>query len=116
MTGIVDCRHDKFSSMKFLSESGVGVPVNAKEEDKLWNLSDVTYKSEEAGDLAQTHVIWVQNPWSQFDNSDKNEGMPAATLGSSQHPNNEECGIRDVWAHNLEDEFRTIRQVRLHSI
>lgn len=37
--------------------------------------------------------------------------MPAATLGSIQHPNNEDCGIRDVWAHNLEDEFRTIRQV-----
>ncbi|XP_046394509.1 CCR4-NOT transcription complex subunit 7 [Ischnura elegans] len=26
-------------------------------------------------------------------------------------PSNEECGIRDVWAHNLEEEFRTIRQV-----
>lgn len=37
--------------------------------------------------------------------------MPSATIGSIQHPNNEECGIRDVWAHNLEDEFRTIRQV-----
>ncbi|CAH1159353.1 unnamed protein product [Phaedon cochleariae] len=36
--------------------------------------------------------------------------MPAATLGSL-HPNNEDCGIRDVWANNLEDEFRTIRQI-----
>ncbi|XP_066592899.1 CCR4-NOT transcription complex subunit 7 isoform X4 [Prorops nasuta] len=26
-------------------------------------------------------------------------------------PSNEECGIRDVWGHNLEEEFRTIRQV-----
>ena len=26
-------------------------------------------------------------------------------------PINEECGIRDVWGHNLEEEFRTIRQV-----
>lgn len=26
-------------------------------------------------------------------------------------PNNEECGIRDVWRHNLEEEFRTIRQI-----
>lgn len=24
---------------------------------------------------------------------------------------NEECGIRDVWRHNLEEEFRTIRQI-----
>jgi hypothetical protein len=26
-------------------------------------------------------------------------------------PSNEECGIRDVWNHNLEEEFRTIRQI-----
>lgn len=26
-------------------------------------------------------------------------------------PNNEECGIRDVWKHNLEEEFRAIRQM-----
>ncbi|XP_053953540.1 CCR4-NOT transcription complex subunit 7 isoform X2 [Anastrepha obliqua] len=26
-------------------------------------------------------------------------------------PSNEECGIRDVWKHNLEEEFRTIRKV-----
>lgn len=25
--------------------------------------------------------------------------------------NNEECGICDVWAHNLDKEFRTIRQI-----
>ncbi|XP_055312837.1 CCR4-NOT transcription complex subunit 7 isoform X2 [Sitodiplosis mosellana] len=30
---------------------------------------------------------------------------------SGQIPNNEECGIRDVWRHNLEEEFRTIRQI-----
>ncbi|KAL1490015.1 hypothetical protein ABEB36_013928 [Hypothenemus hampei] len=37
--------------------------------------------------------------------------MPSATVTNPILPNNEECGIRDVWAHNLEDEFRTIRQV-----
>lgn len=44
--------------------------------------------------------------------------MPTATGGSgSSHgghtniPSNEECGIRDVWRHNLEEEFKTIRQV-----
>lgn len=31
--------------------------------------------------------------------------------GGGNMPSNEECGIRDVWAHNLEEEFRTIRQV-----
>uniref|UniRef100_T1IQB6 poly(A)-specific ribonuclease n=1 Tax=Strigamia maritima TaxID=126957 RepID=T1IQB6_STRMM len=45
--------------------------------------------------------------------------MPIATgpnnhgsLNSSNHiPNNEECGIRDVWGGNLEEEFRHIRQI-----
>ena len=35
-------------------------------------------------------------------------------LGTSNmnvHPTNEECGIREVWAHNLEEEFGTICQV-----
>lgn len=31
--------------------------------------------------------------------------------GGPTLPNNEDCGIRDVWAHNLELEFKTIRQV-----
>lgn len=44
--------------------------------------------------------------------------MPSAISGGGGHsshtvniPSNEECGIRDVWKHNLEDEFRTIRKV-----
>ncbi|XP_055693952.1 CCR4-NOT transcription complex subunit 7 isoform X2 [Lutzomyia longipalpis] len=43
--------------------------------------------------------------------------MPSAVggAGHASHPasliSNEDCGIRDVWKHNLEDEFRTIRQV-----
>ena len=35
-------------------------------------------------------------------------------LGTSSmnvHPTNEECGIREVWAHNMEEEFKTICQV-----
>ena len=35
-------------------------------------------------------------------------GMGGALPGSMT---NEECGIREVWAHNLEAEFRTICQV-----
>lgn len=31
--------------------------------------------------------------------------------GGGNIPNNEDCGIRDVWKHNLEEEFRTIRQI-----
>ena len=32
-------------------------------------------------------------------------------VAGNMHPSNEECGIREVWAHNLEDEFRHIRQI-----
>lgn len=43
--------------------------------------------------------------------------MPSAIGGghashsNNSVPTNEECGIKDVWKHNLEEEFRTIRQV-----
>lgn len=58
-----------------------------------------------------------------------NQAMPSAIGGSvpvvvgsgsgnlghsasgSNIPNNEECGIRDVWRHNLDEEFRAIRQI-----
>lgn len=41
-------------------------------------------------------------------------GNAANTVGGhigENIPSNEECGIRDVWRHNLEDEFRMIRQI-----
>lgn len=31
-----------------------------------------------------------------------------------REPTNEECGIREVWKDNLEEEFDTIRQVVKH--
>ncbi|EDW70858.1 CCR4-NOT transcription complex subunit 7 isoform X1 [Drosophila novamexicana] len=41
--------------------------------------------------------------------------MPSAISGGAHGqvhiPSNEECGIRDVWKHNLEEEFRTIRKI-----
>lgn len=43
------------------------------------------------------------------------KNMPAVTATQqqmNQDPSrNEECGIRDVWRHNLEDEFVMIRKV-----
>ncbi|XP_063223971.1 CCR4-NOT transcription complex subunit 7 [Bacillus rossius redtenbacheri] len=39
-------------------------------------------------------------------------GSSGSALGSHTNiPNNEDCGIRDVWGYNLEEEFRTIRQI-----
>lgn len=110
MTNITCYRH-KIASMRLLNDNDSGVQVNTKEEDHLWSISEVIYKTSGGADTSHTNVIWVQNPWTQLTNTERSTDMPAATIGSSQHPNNEECGIRDVWAHNLEDEFRTIRQV-----
>ena len=38
-------------------------------------------------------------------------GCPAGASNKTIHRTNEQCGIREVWAHNLESEFRTICQV-----
>ncbi|KAF4521461.1 hypothetical protein B566_EDAN001758 [Ephemera danica] len=38
-------------------------------------------------------------------------GSNSSHSGHQNIPSNEECGIRDVWAHNLYDEFKTIRKV-----
>jgi len=111
--------------MRLLNENDSELHLNAKEEDLLWKLTEYQFKLSERSGAASvgegtatttsnsnTNVIWVQNPWTQLTNTtNKGAEMPAATIGNSQHPNNEDCGIRDVWAHNLEDEFRTIRQI-----
>ncbi|KAK9875571.1 hypothetical protein WA026_009376 [Henosepilachna vigintioctopunctata] len=78
-------------------------------EENRWKPSGTTFLSQN-WEEPQTNVIWVQNPLQQLINTEKGSEMPTATLGSGLHPNNEECGIRDVWAHNLEDEFKAIRQ------
>lgn len=61
---------------------------------------------------AAFNVYWSHHYHEKLDYS----AMPTATgnNSSSHHtniPSNEECGIRDVWRHNLEEEFKTIRQV-----
>ncbi|XP_075214382.1 CCR4-NOT transcription complex subunit Pop2 isoform X1 [Lycorma delicatula] len=38
-------------------------------------------------------------------------GGTSATGTNVAIPSNEECGIRDVWAYNLKEEFRTIRKI-----
>jgi len=37
--------------------------------------------------------------------------MPSSAGTNNHIPNNEECGIREVWCANLEEEFRRMRQV-----
>lgn len=36
---------------------------------------------------------------------------PGSNSVNSHLNNNEACGIRDVWANNMEDEFKIIRQI-----
>lgn len=38
-------------------------------------------------------------------------GQQQSSSGGDGLPSNEECGIRDVWRYNMEEEFRTIRIV-----
>lgn len=38
-------------------------------------------------------------------------GVSHAVAAAVAASSNEECGIRDVWRHNLEEEFRAIRQI-----
>lgn len=99
--------------MRLLNTDVIGVGFEDKEENSRKSYI-LPLKSNSAGSNSGTNVIWVQNPLAQLINTDSGTDMPAATIGSAQHPSNEDCGIRDVWAHNLEDEFRTIRQV--HSL
>lgn len=116
--------------MKLFTNDGAHLQLNGKEEDNFsaiippdkghsnkGNNNSVDSASDGlTGSVgtngSKTNVIWVQNPWTQLTTRSDTSEMPAATLGNNASgPNNEECGIRDVWAHNLEDEFRTIRQI-----
>lgn len=101
----------KITSMKILNGADTGLHLHAKEDKILSKTGEFSFKLEGGGGDTHTNVIWVQSPLTQLINTETCSDMPAATIGSSQHPSNEECGIRDVWAHNLEEEFRTIRQV-----
>lgn len=85
---------------------------NEEQKSKLKASEDLRWKPPESPLLSlnweqpETNVIWVQNPLQSLFPE-----MPTASLATGVHPNNEECGIRDVWAHNLEDEFKAIRQI-----
>ncbi|XP_018320102.1 CCR4-NOT transcription complex subunit 7 isoform X1 [Agrilus planipennis] len=97
--------------MRLLSFDEVGLRLRAKEEECISRPGGYTFKVDKGGGDSHTHVFWVPNPLTQLTNTESDSDMPAATISSTPHPNNEECGIRDVWAHNLEEEFRTIRQI-----
>lgn len=100
-------------SMRYFHSDGANSKLKPVEENR-WKPTDSIFLSH-SWEEPQTNVIWVQNPLQQLINSENGSEMPTATIGST-HPNNEECGIRDVWAHNLEDEFKAIRQVTSYNL
>lgn len=103
----------KITSMRLFNCDDTGLHLKVKEDKILSKTGEFTFKLEGGGGDSHTNVIWVPNPLAQLINTENCADMPAATISSSQRPSNEECGIRDVWAHNLEEEFRTIRQIVL---
>jgi hypothetical protein len=54
------------------------------------------------------HQMWPSHDQSSWKNQLAGSN---AHSGHQNIPSNEECGIRDVWAHNLHEEFKTIRKV-----
>lgn len=102
----------KVASMRLSSCDNTGLHLKPENKVILGKTCDfaVNLSGGAEGEI-HADVFFERTLLAQLINTESCSDMPAATLGSSQHPSNEECGIRDVWAHNLEDEFRTIRQV-----
>ncbi|XP_073998473.1 CCR4-NOT transcription complex subunit Pop2 isoform X1 [Rhodnius prolixus] len=96
-----------WSPMKVLLESDVqltGAPLTAR----YWDLTD--YKDKLTATIGEQVVLSSDASWATSIILG-NPVMPTATGHSGAIPSNEECGIRDVWAHNLKEEFKVIRQV-----
>lgn len=85
-------------------------------ENESWDtifISDLskTLQNEEDSNSVPINVNLVSSLREAQVSTESPSDMPSATVSGSHIPSNEECGIRDVWAHNLEEEFRAIRQV-----
>ncbi|XP_044730383.1 CCR4-NOT transcription complex subunit 7 [Chrysoperla carnea] len=105
--------------MKLLTDIDVGGHTITKTDNSNWKLN-LTINSKElggSGDTGQcTNVSWANHLLETLVRNSTGSPkalseMPSATSSGSHIPSNEDCGIRDVWCHNLEEEFRTIRQV-----
>lgn len=108
--------------MKLLTEIDVGGHTITKTDNSNWKLN-LTINSKElggSGDTGQcTNVSWANHLLETLVRNSTGSPkalseMPSATSSGSHIPSNEDCGIRDVWCHNLEEEFRTIRQVSIY--
>lgn len=90
-----------------------GYPIDTDSWDTIF-VSDLSKALRNEGDLNSVpiNVNLLGSLREAQISTESPSDMPSATASGSHIPSNEECGIRDVWAHNLEEEFRTIRQVR----
>lgn len=97
--------------MKLLTEIDVG----GHTENTIAKLN-LTINNKDYGGSGDSHNFCTNDSWKNLFQTlvlshKPNTEMPSATTSASHIPSNEDCGIRDVWGHNLEEEFRTIRQV-----
>ncbi|XP_066908536.1 CCR4-NOT transcription complex subunit 7 isoform X3 [Halyomorpha halys] len=88
--------------MKVLLESDVQLTTH------FWGASD--YKDKLSVAIGEPLVLSSDASWANHILLG-HPAMPTATGHSGVIPSNEECGIRDVWAHNLKDEFKVIRKI-----
>uniref|UniRef100_A0A336KBA5 poly(A)-specific ribonuclease n=1 Tax=Culicoides sonorensis TaxID=179676 RepID=A0A336KBA5_CULSO len=73
----------------------------------------------QTADAQQQQQSWSTQLSKKLGQTSEAQTMPSAALsgnngsggGNGGAQSNEDCGIRDVWRHNLEEEFRAIRQV-----
>lgn len=91
-----------WSPMKVLLESDVQLTTH------FWGASD--YKDKLSVAIGEPLVLSSDASWANHILLG-HPAMPTATGHSGVIPSNEECGIRDVWAHNLKDEFKVIRKI-----
>lgn len=98
--------------MILLNVSDFGGYINESEQWENVLLSDLSKPlSEREFQSGNINVNFASGLREVVASTDSPADMPSATVSGGLIPSNEECGIRDVWAHNLEEEFRTIRQV-----
>ncbi|XP_054269291.1 CCR4-NOT transcription complex subunit 7 [Macrosteles quadrilineatus] len=90
--------------------------------NSFWEHNNLTDKlsiqlersSGSGGGQREGNVNWATHLLEKLGGSPGTTGQASGGGSSNTNlviPSNEECGIRDVWNHNLHEEFRTIRHV-----
>ncbi|BES99349.1 CCR4-NOT transcription complex subunit [Nesidiocoris tenuis] len=99
-----------WSPMKVVLESDVRLNNNvAPVSARYWEISNFKEKLQ-AANVEEQIGLRSDGNWANH-LLVASPVMPTATGHGGSIPSNEECGIRDVWAHNLKEEFKIIRKL-----